>query len=234
MCSFDASLHFPFVYKCMKITNHRQAKSERHQFNITDNGCEYNENPRGIKRSKEHREQTDGTTDRVFKKKRERERETERKKMIKRKQLRMLDSRKKGKACVSSNLERGLIAWKNGKSERFAARYAPFPVRFFADSGSSTILFRGGWSRDNVSPTRCSHFLVESWFMRGAFLRERSNLRHATQYRVLWPPDRSQYVSPVVLFRHGFVSNSRGCRFMRRPTIEGEFFAKWTAVVPRI
>lgn len=56
----------------------------------------------------------------------------------------MLDSRKKGKACVSSNVERGLIAWKNGKNERFAARYALFPVRFFADGGSSTILFRGG------------------------------------------------------------------------------------------
>ena len=75
MCAFDAFLRLRFFDKCMKITNRRQAKSERHQFNITDNGCEYNENPRGIKRSKEQREQTDGTTECFKKRKKERERE---------------------------------------------------------------------------------------------------------------------------------------------------------------
>lgn len=74
----------------------------------------------------------------------------------------------------------GLIAWKNGRYE---------PISRFSS-------FFNQWQVDDaLSRFPASLLLVESWFMGRSFLRERSNLRHSTRYRLL----RARYVS-VSLF----------------------------------
>ena len=172
----------------------------------------------------------------VLKKERKRERERKEKKcrkMIKRK--RMLDSRKKGKACVCRRIWN--VVWLRGKTrraERFAARYAPFPVRFFADGGSSTILFRGRMAQGQRIAN--SMLAFPRWiviYARCIPPRKKQSSSRGAISRPLAP--RSQSIRFARGFvSTGFVSNIRGCRFMRprRATIEGEFFAEWTAVVP--
>lgn len=95
----------------------------------------------------------------------------------------------------------GLIAWKNGRYE---------PISRFSS-------FFNQWQVDDaLSRFPASLLLVESWFMGRSFLRERSNLRHSTRYRLL----RARYVSVslfccfVVLFRR-FMQSRRMVRNRR-------------------
>lgn len=92
---------------------------------------------------------------------------------------------------MSSNLERfDCVEKREERTIRRDTRH--FLLVFSPAAARGRFSFVG---EERRIATRCLRFLVESWFMRRAFLRERSNLRHATQYRFLWPPSQSIYIS---------------------------------------
>lgn len=94
-------------------------------------------------------------------------------------------SRKRNETCA---VESGVV-WLRGKTEDTSR----FPV--------SRLFSTRRQVDDALSRFPASLLLVESWFMGRSFLRERSNLRHPTRYRLL----RARYVS-VSLFRCFVVS----------------------------
>lgn len=111
----------------------------------------------------------------------------------------LLEPQKKRNLCRW--VRSGLIAWKNGRYE---------PISRFSS------FFNQRQVDDALSRFPASLLLVESWFMGRSFLRERSNLRHPTRYRLL----RARYVSVslfccfVVLFRR-FMQSRRMVRNRR-------------------
>lgn len=90
-------------------------------------------------------------------------------------------SRKRNETCA---VESGVV-WLRGKTEDTSD--SPFPVLVFFQPPAGR---RCSFARETRFP---ASLLVESWFMGRSFLRERSNLRHPTRYRLLRTPPHDTF-----------------------------------------